>query len=423
MEEYICFETNDNLNNVTKSGIIKFRTNYEKNPFIFDNKLFFPKELLDKKFLKSLENKQNFQENEKSTKNLYSNAKTDSDYLNELYKIYKKEPSGLFNLEGVCYMNAVLQCLYYCAPITKYFLTLDNSTQLGLVSNGYYNFVKGMFNGNKSAANDLRSAIINAESSFAGNGGKDSKELILYLFSELNEELKTKGASFQQLQIDRSNKLDVYKEKIQSDKAFANIISKTFNFYVLLEYKCNNKNCKGKYAKTSYYIQNENVMTFELKNIVNQLNKVNSNISLEECCLNYNKTETTICSFCKQKQLLIKKTIISLPDIFIFVMSRGKYAGYDCTIDFPLQIDMGKCYIPIDNYNKEMNTKYNLIGATFVYDWFKGNGHEGHTIAFCKTYKNGAYYIFNDRNAREANIKEINGKVPYILFYEKNKKN
>lgn len=422
MEEYISFEAIDNINNITKSGSIKFKSNYEKNPFIFENKLFFPKELLNKDFLNSLENKQNCQEKEKWTKNLDSKTKTDSEYLNELYETYNKEPSGLINLEGVCYMNAVLQCLFYCAPITKYFLTLDNSTQLGLVSKGYYNFVKGMFNGNKSAAINLRSAIIKAESSFAGNDGKDSKDLILYLFSELNEELKTKSTPFQQLNIDRSNKLAVYKEKIQSDKTSGNIISKTFDFYVLLEYKCKNNHCKGKYAKTYYYIQNENVMIFELKNIVNQLNKVNANISLEECCLSYNKAELTVCSFCKKKQLEIKKTIISLPDIFIFVMSRGKYAGYDCTIDFPLQIEMGKCYIPIDSCHKEINTKYNLIGVTFVYDWFKGYGHEGHTIAFCKTFKNGTYYIFNDRTAREANIKEINGKVPYILFYEKKNK-
>ena len=84
-------------------------------------------------------------------------TKTDSEYLNELYEIYKIEPSGLINSKGVCYMNAVLQCLYCCASITKYFLTLDNSTQLGLVSKGYHDFAKGLFNGNKSAANSLRS--------------------------------------------------------------------------------------------------------------------------------------------------------------------------------------------------------------------------------------------------------------------------
>ena len=86
---------------------------------------------------------------------------------------------------------------------------------MGLVSKGYYNFVKGLFNGNKNAANNLRSAIIDAENSFAGTDGKDLKEPILYLFSELNEELKVKGTPFQQRNIDNSNKLAVYNEKIQ----------------------------------------------------------------------------------------------------------------------------------------------------------------------------------------------------------------
>ena len=71
-------------------------------------------------------NHQHFQEKEKLIKD--SDSKTDSEYLNELYEINKKEPPGLINLKGVCYMNATLQCLYYCAPITKYFLTLDNVT-------------------------------------------------------------------------------------------------------------------------------------------------------------------------------------------------------------------------------------------------------------------------------------------------------
>jgi hypothetical protein len=75
MEEYLCFEANDNFKNITKFGIIKFKTNYEKNPFIYDNKLFFPKELLNRNYLKSLENKQNFQEIKKSIKNLYSKNK------------------------------------------------------------------------------------------------------------------------------------------------------------------------------------------------------------------------------------------------------------------------------------------------------------------------------------------------------------
>ena len=82
---------------------------------------------------------------------------------------------------------------------------------------------------------------------------------------------------------------------------------------------------------------------------------------------------------------------------------------------------MGKYYIPINNVYKEKDTKYDLIGATFIYDYYRGYGHEGHTVAFCKTYNNGNYFKFNDKYATESNLKEINGKIPYILFYERRK--
>ena len=65
-------------------------------------------------------------------------------------------------------MNAVLQCLYYCPPITEYFLTPDdyNKKKLGLVSKGYYDFVQGLFNGNKNAAKNSKSAIITSDDFF-----------------------------------------------------------------------------------------------------------------------------------------------------------------------------------------------------------------------------------------------------------------
>ena len=72
-----------------------------------------------------------------------------------------------------------------------------------------------------------------------------------------------------------------------------------------------------------------------------------------------------------------------------------------------------------DSINNEdfTNTEYKLIGATFAYDWrFEGTGH---TVAFCKTYEDNNYYVFNDSTARKTQINEIYGKLPYILFYER----
>lgn len=105
-----------------------------------------------------------------------------------------------------------------------------------------------------------------------------------------------------------------------------------------------------------------------------------------------------------------------------FYNEQGKFAEFDCKISFQKEIDVGKYYYQINNVYKEKDTKYDLIGATFVYNFYRGHGHGSHTVAFCKTYNNGNYFQFNDKDAKESNLKEINGKIPYILFDERRKK-
>ena len=153
MEDYIYFEAIKN-NNQNKASATNFVNNkFKKCPFLLKNKLYIPKEII---------------------------IKQDCDLLKELYL---RQPSGLTNLWGICYMNAVLQCLFFCPPITEYFLTLDedNKKKLGLVSKGYYDFVQGLFNGNKNAAKNSKSAIITSYDSFAAFDGKDSKDFIIFL--------------------------------------------------------------------------------------------------------------------------------------------------------------------------------------------------------------------------------------------------
>ena len=98
-------------------------------------------------------------------------------------------------------------------------------------------------------------------------------------------------------------------------------------------------------------------------------------------------------------------------------MGRGYHNKFKCEIEFKETLDMNNYFEPIDEKEKRKKTIYHLICATFAYDWaFEGTGH---TIAFCKTYKQNNYYVFNDRNVRKTDIDEINGKLPYLLFYER----
>ena len=151
------------------------------------------------------------------------------------------------------------------------------------------------------------------------------------------------------------------------------------------------------------------------------MNLNNLVISIEDCLLNYKYKKIINCPFCHCKKFEIIKSICTLPKIFIFVMNRGKNAKFNCKIKIKKELDMSKYYNPIDVKYKEDNTIYDLICSTFVDDWCRGYKHEGHTIALCKNYNNGNYYIFNDTQVSETNINEIYdyNNIPYILFYER----
>ena len=241
----------------------------------------------------------------------------------------------------------------------------------------------------------------------------------------MNEELKENENSLMVLNknVNKYDKFEVYKEKMNLKSINNNntIISDTFEYLVLTEHKCYNPKCHNIYSKSFYNVQGYNIIIFELESIYKKRNKVSTQLSLNECISHYFNNEMINCPFCKKEQLSIKKSICSLPNIFIFVMSRGKNAHFDCEIKFTKEIDLQNYYFPIDEKQKGKNTKYNLICTTLVYDWYKGFAHGGHTVAFCKTFGTGKYYIFNDSTAKPSDLNKIYNQTPYILFYERNK--
>jgi ubiquitin carboxyl-terminal hydrolase 2/21 len=400
-----------------KDNKVYFGKDLEIQPFIKDGKLYFPKVLKI--------SQHNIIKNEnQNDRQIYKGENK------ILYELSLKQPVGLVNIGGVCYMNALLQCFYYCFPMTSYFLSLDKNSQkdLGILSRGYYDFVNLLFSGNIYAAQNFKKAMIETDNSLFGNEGKDSKDLAILILSEIHQELKKNCSMLYDDKIESNpyDKLSVYKEKLSLDNLNNNstIISKTFFFDILYEQECESKyNCD--YNILSFDIQSDNIIVFELEKIYNKLKKRTSSypyISLEDCLKNYNKEEIINCPFCKTKSLKMKKSICTLPNIFVFVMSRGKNAQFKCKIKFEKEIDvnhMNYFYQPISNQFKTYNTKYELIGATFAFDWYKGNGH---TVAFCKTYRNEEYYVFNDSSSRKTDISEIKDKTPYILFYKRKNK-
>lgn len=397
------------------------------SPYIYKNNLYLPIEMLDKEWLK--------QNNYITTKIKDENndAKKIKDQnrnsLKEEEKITKfREPTGLVNINGICYMNAVLQCFYYCQPLTKFFINIDNNKKnnLGLVSKAYYSFIKKLTKGDLYAASEFKQAMLTVDDTFIGSEGKDSKDVAVLILSELHEELKEneKTLLFYNKEVNKNNKLDVFNEELNLEKVNCNstIISDTFNFLLICVQKCNN--CCGlscNYKNPVYSIETDNIIIFELEKICKDLGKYYyPDISIIECLNHYVSPEIINCPDCKIKKTMeISKKFCRLPNIFIFVLSRGINAKFKCNITFQSQLDFFNYYDPIKENKREYNVYYDLIGATFAYDWNNGNGH---TVAFCKTNNNyPQYYVFNDSRVRKTDINEIKGKMPYLLFYERRK--
>lgn len=345
---------------------------------------------------------------------------TENNYQKNYYsnKILNIQPCGLYNTGGVCYMNAALQCFFYCKPLTEFFLNYDKKNLSGPISRGYFDFVKGLSNGNKDAAQNFKKAIVEMDNMFYGSGGNDSKDVAVLILSEIHSELKPNKGD-EKIKLDRyvDNYIlkDVYEEKLELDRINKNdtIITKTFNYCLKYEQQCGSGvNCQ-KFSKPFYTIETDNIVIFDLETLFAH---DNISISVEDILKSYTSPKKIECPCCKKKSLYIKCKFCILPKILIFVLSRGYHNKFQCNIKFDETLDMNDYYEAIKNENY-INTEYNLIGATFAYDWsYEGTGH---TVAFCKTYQNNNYYVFNDRSARKSKIDKIYGQLPYLLFYER----
>ena len=446
MNEYICL--NCDFSN-KKEKRTTFNNEFGLKPYTEGKKLYIPVEMLNKKYKnyynikpkqnsKESEEEEEEKEEEEEGKEEEGKEEEEKKDDNKLMNLNEIKPTGLVNIGGICYLNAVLQCFFYCRPLTEYFLDLKNlkyfkDEKLRPISNGYYELVKGLSSGNTYAATKFRNALMKADDTFIGTEGKDSKDVAVLLLSEIDYELqdKKKVNNNYNANLDHTNLFKVYEEKKKMDNPKRTIITDTFNFLIKYEQTC--LTTCPKYKKKYFNIESDNILIFDLEKIYNEDMHRNDRdykeypeISLEDCLRYYKRIQEMECPFCKNNScnrstLKVKKAICSLPKIFIFVMSRGYNIQFDCKITFNEELDMSKFYEGIRNNTN--NTKYKLIGTTFAYDWTKRSKHTGHTVAFCKSYKgnedNPQYYKFNDSCSEKAKIDDIKNKVPYLLFYQK----
>ena len=314
---------------------------------------------------------------------------------------------GLYNFEGNCYLNSIIQCFYYCKDLTNYFIDSRNEIiqKGGKLSIAYLNLIEKL--NKKEKYNDAKilfDALQKLSSNFFKKGGNDPKAALFYLLEDFHNELKVKNKDY--------NEKDIICEDLDQNGAFQrcknneeknkSIISELFNLCILTKNKC--KKC----GYDHYICEYQNNILIELSKYKTKKELV----SLDDLIKFYFQEgeKLFICNFDYNSdkevfKVKFSKKIISLPQYLIIILNRK-------IIQFNIKYGND---IDISDYCVNGNGgKYKFIGACLTNDYKNKEGT--HAIARCMTSEGP--YIFNDLiTIKKSN--DINEYNPYILFYKK----
>ena len=291
----------------------------------------------------------------------------------------------------------------------------------------------------------------------------DAKEFILYVITKLNEELndypyeKDNDSKIKKPLIKDDNKKEKNSEYYNYEDCYkyshSSIISDTFCWDKQILVNC--KNCshvtqsfqscfymkfeletirREKYfreneSKIQKIIPNTELTENDIEEINNKISieyekKQNTPVSLKEC-IDYYLSEKSIenkenkCKFCCGNNLFLKNNIYASPNVFIFILERGKNNIYNVKLEFSESLNLTE-YVVSDSCEHKYNN-YKLIGV--VTHTGMSGGKDGHFIAFIKSQIGSKWYKCNDDNVTEAERTEVfNTGYPYVLLYKANKK-
>ena len=174
-------------------------------------------------------NNNNLINNIRTESNHITNNKEDEEYCLNYHTdkpFIKISFRGLDNVGATCYMNATLQCLANIKPVTDYlleqnnYITLYNEYSLCQLTLSYIQVLIGLFC-NKSdkgsyCPEQFKNKISELNPLFQGVQANDSKDLVIFLLEEINEELvniHNKKKNINQDQNMPLEKIDISDEK------------------------------------------------------------------------------------------------------------------------------------------------------------------------------------------------------------------
>ena len=357
---------------------------------------------------------------------------------NSNYLFYKK---GLNNIGSTCFMNATLQCLLHVNELISYFINIypkdsNNLSNInkfadskGQISKAFSNVIKGMsssvnknynrfsmFNSptsyNSFSPDEFKKIIGKYNKQFERFEANDSKDLILYLFQSMHEELNYLGNNSSLPIIKRPNQCDenetfTYFFSTYNMRNFS-IISETFYGTYKNITRC--KVCNS----IIYNFQKFEFLSFGMYDYQERIFTLYNGLDDNEKQQQLKGENQFYCNKCKKLcDAEVTTKIVEAPDKLLINIDYGKNKRFQpSAVIINEDLDLTKNVV-----GQQGNLKYKLIGVCKHLGY---SGRSGHYIAYCKDKKSNTWYKFNDSLVTTIkNSNEISQGNPYLLLYEK----
>ena len=330
------------------------------------------------------------------------------------------------------------------------------------ISSAYLDVISQLSSNSNNAANPTSfKNVISLNPLFRGIQANDSKDLILYFFENIENELSLQNyicrnpKYINRIRYINNNQNKELMNIISTfDNCHKSIISDLFYGFTSNVMVCNN--CKKELLNYQIF----NLLIFPIEAAYNSLNEtpqkrktnpnreytsnsaygnfyVNNNyktnyrnnyeynysrnshrkVNIYDC-FDYAKSDVEFkgdnqifCNHCKALNNSKGNTrIYSSPHILVLILDRGKGNKFECDVEFEETIDIKK-YV---ERKEECPVNYKLIG---IISHLGESSMSGHFIADCRHF-DGKWYTFNDSIVTGPNNSFQKHGTPYILFYQ-----
>ena len=371
-------ERNNQINKAKSSHKISFKSN-----------TILEKTKIDKKKIK-----------EKASNSLHKIKE-----VNENNDDNNRKPKGLYNLGLSCYMNSLLQCLYYIKELREYFIENKNkfSEDKQPICKAFAEVMDKLKNDENDTVNpkEFKKLMGKSNKLFDGYKAADVKDLFFNLIhaflTELNND-DSDNKSYSNTEPDYSNKLQVFEEIKNEIEQNNNIINKLFIGYYYTIYDCK------KSKSNTYSFQTESFILFDLPKI-------------KKYFFNQKELSFNFCNKCKKTHLgESNQFLYRPPKILVIILDRGHGKTFDGKFEIEKNFDF-KPFINEENY------KYSSLYKLICVSTHRGDSSSsGHYTACCITDKD-KYFYFSDSYVNEINEDTFIRDDPYLLFYIRNDDN